>query len=46
MVKRALVGAAVMVLGFVIIWFLPEVELRKGSAYQERADAESEATTR
>jgi EmrB/QacA subfamily drug resistance transporter len=36
-----LVGAAVMVLGFVVMWFLPEVELRKGSAYQERADAES-----
>ena len=38
-----LVGAAVMVLGLVIIWFLPEVELRKGSAYQERADADAEA---
>ena len=42
-----LVGAGVMVLGLVIIWFLPEVELRKGSAYQERneADAETEAAT-
>ena len=42
-----LVGAAVMVLGFVIIWFLPEVELRKASAYQERneADADAEAAT-
>ncbi|KRE42617.1 MDR family MFS transporter [Knoellia sp. Soil729] len=38
-----LVGAAVMVIGFVVMWFLPEVELRKGSAYQERADAEAEA---
>ena len=40
-----LVGAAVMVLGFVIMWFLPEVELRKGSAYQERNDADAEAAT-
>jgi cyanate permease len=27
-----LVGAAVMVLGFVVMWFLPEVELRRHSA--------------
>ena len=40
-----LVGAAVMVLGLVIIWFLPEVELRKSSAYQERADADAESAT-
>ncbi|MFW5470562.1 MDR family MFS transporter [Knoellia sp. CPCC 206435] len=42
-----LVGSAVMVLGLAIIWFLPEVELRKGSAYQERneADADAEAAT-
>ena len=42
-----LVGAGVMVLGLVIIWFLPEVELRKGSAYQERneADADAEAAS-
>jgi hypothetical protein len=38
-----LVGAAVMVLGLVIMWFLPEVELRKGSAYQERNDADAGA---
>ena len=38
-----LVGAAVMVIGFVVMWFLPEVELRKGSAYQERAEADAEA---
>ncbi|GGB77487.1 major facilitator transporter [Knoellia flava TL1] len=38
-----LVGAAVMVVGFVIMWFLPEVELRKGSAYQERNEADAEA---
>jgi EmrB/QacA subfamily drug resistance transporter len=39
-----LVGAAVMVLGLAIIWFLPEVELRKGSAYQERNEADATAT--
>ncbi|CAN7225662.1 MDR family MFS transporter [Knoellia sp. LjRoot47] len=38
-----LVGSAVMVLGFIIMWFLPEVELRKGSAYQERNDADAGA---
>ncbi|MFW5472890.1 MDR family MFS transporter [Knoellia sp. CPCC 206450] len=38
-----LVGAAVMVVGFAIMWFLPEVELRKGSAYQERNEADAEA---
>jgi predicted MFS family arabinose efflux permease len=37
-----LVGAAVMVLGFLIMLFLPHVELRKGSAYTERG-AQSEA---
>ena len=37
-----LVGSAVMVVGFVIMWFLPEVELRKGSAYQERNEADAE----
>ena len=36
-----LVGAAVMVIGFIVMWFLPDVELRKGSAYQERADADA-----
>lgn len=36
-----LVGASVMVVGVVVMWFLPEVELRKGSAYQERADTEA-----
>lgn len=38
-----LVGAAVMVVGFVVMWFLPEVELRKGSAYQERNTADADA---
>ena len=40
-----LVGAGVMVLGFLVMLFLPHVELRSGSAYSERgkADAEAEA---
>ena len=40
-----LVGAGVMVLGFLVLLFLPHVELRSGSAYSERgkADAEAEA---
>ncbi len=29
-------GAAVMVLGFLVMLFLPQVELRRGSAYDER----------
>jgi len=36
-----LVGSAVMVVGFLVIWLLPEVELRKGSAYQERNEADA-----
>ncbi len=40
-----LVGAAVMVLGFLVMWLLPEVELRKGSAYQERNEADAEAAS-
>ncbi|PRY55684.1 EmrB/QacA subfamily drug resistance transporter [Knoellia remsis] len=38
-----LVGAFVMVAAVVIMWFLPEVELRSGSAYQERNDADAAA---
>jgi EmrB/QacA subfamily drug resistance transporter len=40
-----LVGAGVMVFGFLVMLFLPHVELRSGSAYSERgkADAEAEA---
>ena len=34
-----LVGAAVMVIGFLIMLRLPSVELRSGSAYSERAEA-------
>ena len=35
-----LVGAAVMVVGFFVMLFLPAVELRGGSAYSERGAAE------
>lgn len=47
-----LVGAGVMVFGFLVMLFLPHVELRSGSAYSERgqadaaaAEAEAEAAT-
>jgi hypothetical protein len=38
-----LVGAGVMVLGFLVMLFLPQVELRKGSAYDERNQAATDA---
>ena len=43
-----LVGSGVMVVGFVVMLFLPHVELRSGSSYSERgrtdaADAEAAA---
>jgi len=38
-----LVGAAVMVVGFLVMWFLPHVELRSGSAYDERGRADAQA---
>ncbi|GAA1245095.1 MDR family MFS transporter [Oryzihumus leptocrescens] len=43
-----LVGSAVMVVAFIVLWFLPHVELRSGSSYSERgksdaADAEAAA---
>ena len=31
-----LIGSAVMVIAFVVVWFLPHVELRGGSAYNDR----------
>lgn len=34
-----LVGSAVMVFGFLVMLFLPNIELRKGSAYSERGKA-------
>ena len=38
-----LVGSAVMVVGFLVMLFLPHVELRKSSAYGERANDEADA---
>jgi EmrB/QacA subfamily drug resistance transporter len=38
-----LVGSAVMVVGFLVMLMLPHVELRKGSSYDDRAKAESDA---
>ena len=35
-----LVGAAVMVIGFLVMLLLPHVELRGGSAYSERGAAD------
>ena len=39
-----LVGAAVMVFGFLVMLFLPHVELRKSSAYGERGSKPSDAS--
>lgn len=38
-----LVGSAVMVVGFLVMLFLPHVELRSGSAYSERTTADAAA---
>jgi EmrB/QacA subfamily drug resistance transporter len=38
-----LVGSGVMVFGFLVLLFLPHVELRSGSAYSERGKADTEA---
>jgi hypothetical protein len=37
-----LVAALIMVVGAVVVWFLPELPLRKGSAAQERAAEDAE----
>jgi EmrB/QacA subfamily drug resistance transporter len=31
-----LIGSAVMVIAFIVVWFLPHVELRSGSSYESR----------
>ena len=36
-----LIGSGVMVVAFVVLWFLPNVELRSGSSYAERGRADS-----
>jgi EmrB/QacA subfamily drug resistance transporter len=38
-----LIAAAIMVLGLVTVFFLPELPLRRGSGAQERADADAAA---
>ena len=38
-----LVGSAVMVVGFVVMLFLPNVELRSGSSYAQRGQDEAQA---
>ena len=41
-----LIGSAVMIIAFVVVWFLPHVELRTGSSYESRGrqDADDAAT--
>src|SRR5664279_960189 len=44
-----LIGSAVMVIAFVVVWFLPHVELRSGSSYESRGKqdaAEAETTAK
>ncbi|MHB8185665.1 MAG: MDR family MFS transporter [Dermatophilaceae bacterium] len=36
-----LIGSAVMVIAFVVVWFLPHVELRSGSAYDSRGESDA-----
>jgi hypothetical protein len=36
-----LVASGVMVIAFIVVWFLPHVELRSGSAYQSRGEQDA-----
>jgi hypothetical protein len=36
-----LIGSAVMVIAFVVVWFLPHVELRSASAYESRGEQDA-----
>ena len=36
-----LIGSGVMVLAFIVVWFLPHVELRSGSAYESRGKSDA-----
>jgi hypothetical protein len=36
-----LIGSAVMVIAFVVVWFLPHVELRSSSAYESRGEQDA-----
>jgi EmrB/QacA subfamily drug resistance transporter len=36
-----LLGSGVMVIAFIVVWFLPHVELRSGSAYESRGKSDA-----
>jgi EmrB/QacA subfamily drug resistance transporter len=36
-----LIGSAVMVIAFLVVWFLPHVELRSGSSYDSRGEQDA-----
>jgi hypothetical protein len=36
-----LIGSAVMIIAFVVVWFLPHVELRSGSSYESRGNQDA-----
>jgi EmrB/QacA subfamily drug resistance transporter len=36
-----LIGSGVMVIAFIVVWFLPHVELRSSSAYQSRGEQDA-----
>jgi EmrB/QacA subfamily drug resistance transporter len=36
-----LIGSAVMIVAFIVVWFLPHVELRSGSAYDSRGKSDA-----
>jgi EmrB/QacA subfamily drug resistance transporter len=36
-----LIGSGVMVIAFIVVWFLPHVELRSGSAYESRGKSDA-----
>jgi len=36
-----LIGSGVMVIAFIVVWFLPHVELRSGSAYDSRGKSDA-----
>ncbi|MEP7036145.1 MAG: MFS transporter, partial [Actinomycetota bacterium] len=38
-----LLGSGVMVIAFIVVWFLPHVELRSGSAYESRGKSDAAA---
>jgi len=36
-----LIGSVVMIIAFIVVWFLPHVELRSGSAYDSRGESDA-----